>query len=121
MGFQRGDCQGRPNAMNFARRGLGTKVSVRDRDGLPLLFTFEREYVVGLESARAARPGNFVAPVVKTVRLDFEIPLSSADFVAGGGWHEDSMDKAYYVVVSRVNRQPRGGASLYARPVVPGD
>lgn len=105
MGFQRGgSSRGKPNPMNFAKRGLGTRVSMRERDGDPLLFTFEREYVVGLEAARAATPGNFVEPTVKTMKLDFEIPSSSTDFVAGGGWHEDAPDKVYYVVASWANR-----------------
>lgn len=101
MGFQ---CEktrsGMPNPMNFARRGLGTCVSVQDLDVRPARFTLEREYITGLEAARSATPETFVEPVSRTLRFDFEVPSVNGDSVVGGGWHEDGTDKVYYVVVS---------------------
>lgn len=101
MGFQRSKTYpGVPNPMNFARRQLGTRVSVQDLDASPTRFTLEREYVTGVASARSSTPETFVEPVARTVRFEFEVPSVADESVVGGGWHEDASDKTYYVIVS---------------------
>ncbi len=105
MGFQRPGVGSRmPNPMNFTRRGLGTRISIRDFDARPVHFTLEREYMVGLEAARSATPETFIEPVARTVKFDFEVPSTPGDSVAGGGWHEDTTNKVYYVIVSGTGR-----------------
>lgn len=101
IGFQ---CQktsrGIPNPMNFARRQLGTRVSVQDMDARPVRFTLEREYVTGVEAARSSTPETFVEPVARTVRFEFDVPSVAGESVVGGGWREDAAGKSYYVIVS---------------------
>lgn len=105
MGFQRpGGGSRSPNPRNFARRGLGTRISIQDFDTRPVHFTLEREYMVGLEAARSATLETFIEPVARTVKFDFEVPSSLGDSVAGGGWHEDATNKVYYVIVSGTGR-----------------
>lgn len=101
MGFQRPRTRPDvPNPMNFARRQLGTRVSVQDMDASPVRFTFEREYVTGIEAARSSTPETFVEPVARTIRFEFEVSSVAGESVAGGGWSEDAADKSYYVIVS---------------------
>ncbi len=107
MGFQRPGGGGgfrMPNPMNFARRCLGTRISIQDFDTRPVHFTLEREYMVGLEAARSATPETFIEPVARTVKFDFEIPPTPGDSVVGGGWREDATNKGYYVIVSGMGR-----------------
>lgn len=90
-----------PNPMNYMRRGLGTQVRIHRVDKKQILVKMIREYVVGMTEARMATPTTFVQPTVKRREIESSVLVEPGERIIGGGWHEDSTNKTYYLIVKQ--------------------